>query len=145
MSVADIGTARNTILARFKAIWAASAHASVPVIYDDTTENPPAGGSPYVVVKVQHNVGAAASISNGNNTRFRAFGQVMVMLFPPINDGLTLGDAYVKVTQNAFEGKTLTGDIVFRNVSVREVGGKGTRYQVNVIAQFEYDRLVSRS
>lgn len=142
MAMQDIAAARDAILGRFKTVW--SAQASPPtVIYDGVKATPPQNGSPYARVMVKHLDGRLATLrAPENGGRFRASGQVWVDIYTPMGDGLTANDAYVKVTQSAFEGHATAPDgVLFRNVRVRELGGSGDLYRTLVIADFEYDRI----
>jgi len=46
------------------------------------------------------------------------------------------------VARRAFEGVATPRDVLFRAVSVNEVGRSGGWRQVNVAAEFEYDEIV---
>jgi hypothetical protein len=144
MAMDDIAAARDAILSRFATVWNAQGGTVPPIIYDNHKVTPPQDGSTYVKIKVQHRRGGLATLREPSaGGRFRAFGSVIVDIYGPLGDGLTANDAYVKVTQSAFEGHATSPDgVLFRDVRVREVGGAGDSYQTQVQADFEYDRIV---
>lgn len=143
MAVTDIGTARDLITARFKAVWDAQGGTVPPVIYDGKKRTPPQDGAPYVRFSIKHTDGRLVTLREPiNGGRFRAFGTVWVDIYSSLGDGLTGNDAYVKVTQSAFEGHATSPDgVLFRNVRVRELGGSGDSWRTLVLADFEYDRI----
>lgn len=143
MAMADIAAARDAILKKFNDTW--GAQGSPPVVhFDGQKDTIPQDGSPYATIKVQHKLGALATLRDkASGGRFRAFGTVIVDIYAPLNDGLTAADGYVKVTQSAFEGQATDPDgVLFRSVRVKEIGGSGDWYRVQVQADFEYDRIV---
>lgn len=153
MAVADITAARDAIFGRFGAVWAAAwasppgpdgENAAPAILYQGKKQDTPKDGSSYVKVRVQHVLGFQATLRDAaNGARFRSLGQVWVDIYGPPEDGLTANDAYVKVTQSAFEGHQTSPDgVLFRGVRVREMGGDGVHEHTIVIADFEYDRIV---
>lgn len=149
MAITDIAAARDAIMSLFKTTWDTYSPAPSPMptfLWDNVKGDQPKDGDPFIHVRVQHLNGVQASLGDGISAKFRSSGKVVVAIRTPIGDGLTLSDAYVKVTQRAFEGRSTAPDgVLFRNVRVQEVGGEGDWYLVNVIADFEYDRVVNRS
>lgn len=153
MAVTDITEARDLVFTRFALVWAA-AWASPPgpdglnsapvVLYQGKKQDTPKDGSSYVKVRVQHMLGAQATLRDkANGARFRSFAQVWVDIYGPPEDGLTANDAYVKVTQSAFRGHATSPDgVLFRGVRVREMGGDGVHEHTIVIADFDYDEIV---
>ena len=73
--------------------------------------------------------------------RFRRFGVLIVQLLVPSGRGLSGGTDYAKLIQDAYEGVTSPGGVIFRNVRVNEIGQSGSFYQTNVSADFEYDEI----
>ena len=64
----------------------------------------------------------------------------MVQCFGPLaNGGLTLAEALAKVAREAFEGSVSPGGIWFRKCRVNEIGPDANWFQVNMVADFEYD------
>ncbi len=149
MAIADISAARDAIQARFKAVWDAANWAGIGIAkpdvhYQGKKKETPKDGTPYVKITIKHVTGAQATLRDKQNGgRFRAFGQVWVDIYGPPDDGLTVNDRCVKVTQSAFEGHATDPDgVLFRNVTPRELGGDGVYERTLVIADFEYDRIV---
>lgn len=135
--------ARDEILGALKTAWDADPGSTgLPVLYSDTEEDVPATGA-WARVTVQHNEGFQATLSNAVGARrFRRLGTVTVQVFTPHNEGGTLSDTLATVAKNAFEGVTTSpGRVIFRNVRVNEVGQDKEWFQVNVLADFEYDEI----
>ena len=140
-----IEDARDEILTHFTTAW--NAQTSPPILlYDDKTLDLPAN-APYARITIQHNVFNQATIggktsTGGGGQRFRRNGIVTVQIFTPSGDGLTTADPLVELTINAFEGKSTGSDRVeFRSVRANEIGHDGVWHQVNVLAEFEYDKV----
>ncbi|MCP4897717.1 MAG: hypothetical protein GY906_12155 [bacterium] len=140
---ADITQARDEILAVFKTAWDAGAEsAGLTVLYWDLAQDPPPTGA-WARVTVRHSDGNQATLSNSvGQRRFRHEGTVFVQIFTPLDEGLTLADALTSIVKYAFEGEvTSPGRVIFRRVRVNEVGRDGQWFQVNVLADFEYDDI----
>lgn len=142
--------ARDYILDKFKAAWDANAGQfnggtvpdvewpNVPISEDDKGHMSK-GNKPWARVRVQHNSGEQRTLAEKPNRRFTRRGLVTVQVFAPAGKrGLVTGDRLGNVALDAFEGEE-TGDVWFRNAVLREVGVDGAWYQVNVVAEFEYD------
>ena len=143
MSVSTVTQARDEMLAKFLVAWkASSTSCDLPVIYGDVVEGVPASGA-WARIVVRHNTGGAATIGGETgNRRFRHAGIVMVQIFTEHADGQVLSDLLAEIANDAFEGEvTSPGRVIFRNVRINEVGLDGQWFQVNVLAEFEYDRV----
>ena len=145
MPIATIQEARDEILLHFTTAW--NAQASPPtLLYDDKTQDLP-DDAPYARITVQHNVFNQATVggktaTGGGGQRFRRNGIVTVQIFTPFGDGLTTADPLVDLAVDAFEGENTGSDRVeFRNTRANEIGHDGVWHQVNVLAEFEYDRV----
>lgn len=141
MTCVNITQARDEILAKFLAAWIANeTSAALPVIYGDVVGEVPASGS-WARVTVRHNIGGAATLGGEvGNRRFRHEGIVTVQVFTEHGNGQVDSDVLATVAMDAFEGEvTSPGRVIFRNVRINEVGLDGQWFQVNVLAEFEYD------
>ena len=143
MPYSSIAAARDDILTLFKTAWDAQTPPVPPAIYDNVAAEHPSNAAAWVRVSVKHNQGAQATIGGSpGNKRFRHYGLVVVEVFVPTGQGLTAADGYVKVLFDAFEGKATKGDgAFFYNVRSNEVGQNDNWFQVNVIAEFQWDEV----
>lgn len=140
---ATLGQARDEICAVFRTAWIAGPPSStLPVLYPDVSQEIPAS-SAWARVTVAHNVGGQATLANeSGQRRFRHVGIVTVQIFTPTGDGQVLSDQLITIVKDAFEGVTTTpGRVIFRRTRVNEVGQEGQWFQVNVLADFEYDEV----
>lgn len=143
--------ARDYILDHFKSQWDANAPAvnggSAPAVeYQNVAPalSPLADGNKaWARVSVRHVSGEQRSFGGLGARVFTRYGLVTVQVFVPAGkQGLVLADRLGKVAADAFEGEeTSTGDVWFRNVSYREVGIDNGWFQVNAMAEFEYDAV----
>lgn len=147
---ADMNTAYDEILAAFKTAWDAGAGAynggTIPEVrYDGVGDpGPPEGEDPWARVTVRHVTGTQASLAAiGGSRRFQRTGIIMVQVFWPLSQAeLSNARSLAEVARSAYEGQETSSHVWFRNVRVNEVGPDGPWYQVNVLADFEYDEFV---
>ncbi len=133
--------ARDEMLTILQSKVAASEYNSILVLYDDQGGSVPDNGADsYLRVTVKHNL-AGQSTMGGECVRWNRKGLVFVQVFTKTGNGLVLSDKLTKICVDAFEGQTTPSGVWFRNVRSNEVGANGSWYQVNVIAEFEYDEL----
>lgn len=136
-------TARDDIFTLFKAVWDTTGH---PVGYPDRANQniPPSTVIPWARVSLSH-VGATQAVLSDDTSgkRFTRTGIFTVQIFSPIGDGNDVGYALAQTVADGIQGKATTNQVWFRNVRVNEVGPSGAWFQINVIADFEYDQFVS--
>lgn len=149
--------ARDYILDKFKAAWDAPAVKSLmqsggygnvtpDVEYQNEKrdKNPlSSGNKPWARAVVRHATGEQRSMGGIGQRVFTRRGVVTIQIFVPVGkQGLVLADRLGKVAADAFEGEeTSTGNVWFRNTTYREVGVDGNWFQVNALAEFEYDAV----
>lgn len=149
--------ARDLVLDKFKAAWDAPAVKFIMQSggYGDVTPeveyqniklggNPlSSGNKPWARAVVRHATGEQRSLGAHGNRIFTRRGVVTIQIFvPTAKQGLVLADQLGKVAADAFEGEeTSTGNVWFRNTTYREVGVEGNWFQVNALAEFEYDAV----
>ena len=138
-----ITTARDEIVGLAKtAMDAAVAFDTVVKIYQDTEKPPPDDGTTsWVEITVLHNPNGQQATLGGAATgrSFQRTGMVVIKVHTPARDGLITSDALCTILLDAYEGKTTTSDVRFRDAGVIEVGTEGKYHQTNVIASFEYE------
>lgn len=144
---ATLTEARDEILTQFKTRWdQPGASQGIPVIYWDSDATAPKPPNPWARVTVQHSPvqpGQVTLAGFSGGRRFRRTGICTVQIFTPLGDGLSTADQLATIARSAFEGQTTPSSVIFRAVSVNEVGrDEGGWFQVNVLAQFEYDEIV---
>ena len=147
MPISTLTAARNEILLHFTTAWNAQTPPVPLLLYTDKHKDPPDDAS-YARIKVIHNIFDQVTVggkkaSGGSGQRFRRFGIVTVQVFTISGGGQVASDAFVDVALAAFEGQNTGSDrIEFRNARVNEIGQDGPWFQVNVIAEFDYDKVV---
>ena len=145
MPFQNIGAARDAIQGHFGTAWtAAFAPSAAPfVAWQDTNAPTPKADQNWVRIKWMHKVGFQATINTPGNRRFRDKGTLTVEVRSPTGDGLTNSDLMVNTVQAIFEGQNVGGTdgVIFRDVTPVEIGHDGPWFQVNVVVNFEYDRI----
>ena len=129
--------ARDEITSLIHTPWA-QAHPTYVMLFDDRPGAKPDGNTPWARLTIRHNDGQNAALGN---KLFGRQGLVTVQIFTPQGEGLLTADILAKLVSDALEGKSTVGGVWFRNVRMREVGGDGSFYQVNVIAEFDYNEV----
>jgi cyanophycinase-like exopeptidase len=143
--------ARDYILDKFKVAWDANSPAvnggAVPAVEYQNVQPSKApladGNKAWARITVKHSSSEQRSMGTPGNRVFTRRGVVTVQVFVPAGkQGLVLADRLGKVAADAFEGEeTSTGNVWFRNVAYREIGVDNGWFQVNALAEFEYDAV----
>lgn len=131
-----ITEARDEILTLFQTAWDANSNGT-PVYYWDVPHEPPKSGD-WARVSVQHQTGGDAAIGG---RFFDRAGIITVQLFTIYGRGLSNADSLSKVCLDAFEGKSTSGGVWFRNARINEIGLDGKWFNTNVIVEFEYTEV----
>lgn len=135
-----VAQARDEITELFTSAWQAHAPGPPPVYYDDVVASEPPAGKAWARLNVKHTLGQQSTIGNPiGNSLFRRDGLVTVQIFAPAGQGLKLADQLAKVALDAFEGKSTQGGVWFRKVRVKEIGPDRAWFNINVLAEFNYD------
>jgi hypothetical protein len=131
--------ARREILVLFKAAWDPTGHAA---IFQDTKDDKPVGVAPYAKVFINHFDGGQGSLTGSDGTSvFDRVGTLLVQIFTPPGDGLSLAYALGKILSDAYEGKATPGGVWFRNAQIKEIGADGAYQQLNFLVDFEYTEI----
>jgi hypothetical protein len=152
MAFATIGAARDAVMGWFTTEWTTvldwsglSVNPGTPpfVTYPDDLADTPQDNSSWVRLKWQTKLGYQATINSVGNRRFRTKGTLLVEVRTKLGGGLTDSDVIVNNVQAVFEGQTPGGEdtVIFREVTPVEHGPDGEWFLVNVLVNFEYDRL----
>lgn len=113
-----------------------------PVQYDNVRVSgiPPVSTSSWARLVIRHGESFQATIQGeAGNRRFRRTGVLTAQIFQPPGAGLTGATDLGTIVRDAFEGVTSPGGIIFRRVSINEIGPSGDWFQTNVTTFFEYD------
>ncbi len=104
----------------------------------DGDNNPSAWGR----VAMLHTGGGQASLANHQGKRrYNRRGFVQVSIYTPRDTGLSMSDGIAMIVLNALEGVDTPSGVWFRHVRISEVGVDGAWYQLNVLADFNYDEV----
>lgn len=154
---ASFTTARDDMLSAFTVKWNADTPAVnggvIPEVrYDGRGEStPPPHDAAWARIKIRHLLGGETAIGGhpGSLKRTTKLGVLTVQIFAPytpaaaLPPGVELAEPLAEIAKAAFETKVTANDVIFRNVRPIEVGDdSGTWYQINVLADFEYDEFV---
>lgn len=142
MPYTSYADAEDAMLTQFKTAWDAQSMPVPTVIYDDTLEDPPDGGTEYARVYVRNNIARASAIGN---TRFRHWGILFVEVYTKPGDGKARNQELGMVVVHAFQGKNTGPDGVwYRDVSYREQGQDKGYFKGIVQAAFQWDEALPR-
>ncbi len=151
MAITNLLQGNDAIITQFTDYWNANAAAAtdvgtVPVIiYEDRETSIPANGTAWVELVIRNNAGQQASLSGDvqGSRAFRDFGIVTAQVRAPELTGRTVADQLAQVARDAFEGQTAgdRGEIWFRDVRINEFGEENNWFRIDVLADFEYDRV----
>lgn len=137
--------ARDALFVCFRTSWVADTPAivgSVPeVFYQGVDEPDDEPEITHVRAMVVHSNAPQRSMGEPGNRRFLRLGQFIAQVRAPAGVGMVTVDALAAVVVDAFEGKCIGDDIVIREVVANEVGTAGALVGIDVIANFEYDRI----
>lgn len=132
----NISEARNAMFGVFKAYWDTTTY---PAVYDDV----PAPQTPtpaWARATIRHALRRQSSLTGAFDTiKYESKGIVTVEVYAPLGDGAKLAYALAENVVHAYEDAHL--DVWFRNVRAVEIGSDGAFYQVNAIAEFNYDTV----
>lgn len=137
-------TATDDILTMFREAWNTQANALLGYIPDvewpGVVQNTDHDKSRcWARVEVLHNNSAQTGLGGGTNRMFTRYGLILVQVFTPRD--LLLAQQLGIIARNAFEGKTSTNGVWFRNGRMNEVGPSAAWYQVNCIVAFQFDEI----
>ena len=85
----------------------------------------------------QTNIGTATG-----GDRYEHTGLMTLEIYTPLHEGLTLGMALYKMAASAFQGKTTSGGMFFKNPRPRIVGADKGSHRVDFQMDFQFDEVV---
>ena len=131
--------ASDEILAFFKTAWDTTGNLAV---YENVKGAVPTAQVAWARPIIRHSPGGPQSLTGAlNKTNYVRTGLMVVSVFIPNGNGLSLGRSLGKTVADAFEGKATASAVWFRNVRIVEVGPSDEWYQFNVVIQFTYDEI----
>lgn len=117
---------------------------SIPIFYENSDKEKPSGtqDEKYLRAFVRHVMNPNRTLSGGvGSTLYERSGTLTFHVHTPIGKGLQLSYALCKVLTDAYESKTTSGGVWFRNARVKEVGRTDNSFQSNVLIDFNYHEL----
>ena len=127
---------QDLLLTRIKSLWDSNA-GGAPLYYDNQDVDRPDSPTLFGRAIVRHGRGTRTTL--GIN-RFRRFGTVYVQIFVPQGTGtVTIRDLSDDIA-GGLENIPASFGVRIQDVDINELGSDGTYFQVNISADFTYDR-----
>lgn len=103
---------------------------------------PPSGQEPWGRITLRHTESGQTSLAGAVGTRrFTRQGALTINIFEPCGQGTGASTDLPEIMKDAYEGVTTAGGVIFRDVTIQEIGEDGDFFQTNVTASFEYDEV----
>ena len=133
----------NAILNHVTTEWNAQTPPVPVLLYEDFEQNVPDGDTEWARVTVQYNAASQVTLGQVGARRFRRFGLVTISILTPSGDGRARSEVLSDVARDILEGRRTGGEdsVDFRNVRRQDVGRFRAWYQVDMLADFEYDAV----
>jgi hypothetical protein len=137
-AVDEMFSALNAVWAPRAVVWEDVPPDAVTLAaIDDTNTNV----TSWARASVKHNAGFQATLGAPGDRRFDREGILLVEIYAPAGDGLTLARSLHTLVEQAFEGVSSPNGVWFRNVHTEEIGPSGPWTHANVIIEFQYDEV----
>jgi hypothetical protein len=110
------------------------------LLYENIDGDRPAVPTLFGRLTIQFANGTRADLAG---VRFRREGLMTIQVFVPQGSGTQLADQIAEALVEALEGvgPATLENVWLRDIGMREVGPDGTYHQVNVEAEFTFDRV----
>lgn len=118
------------------AAWTPTGH---KMFWEAVESNRETDDTAWAVCTIRHVTGRQETIGGIGNRAFLRSGIIFLQVFTRIGNGLQESYRLAKVLTDAFEGKSSSGGVWFRNIRINEVGKDGAFTQLNVIIEFQYN------
>jgi hypothetical protein len=122
----------------FATQWAAGPN--TPIEWDNSDFDPSNAQEAYVSVVVQGISARQVELGKATNN-YRHFGDIVVMVFTPVDQGGAAAKTLADAAANIFRSKFIGSGIVTRSPNVSRVGRIGSWFQVNVTTRFHRDTV----
>ena len=139
MAVTTMAEARDAINGMLTPVWN-TASGSAPLFYDNKDGQAPAVTGTYGRIAIRWAGGTRAAL--GPNGTWRRAGFVFIQIFVPHGSKTTVADGIAEALTQALELPGAVQNIWFRDAGPQDIGSDGTYHQVNVVAEFQYDRIL---
>lgn len=141
----------DDIFAQINTEWIANTPditGNIPTLYWQGVEepNPESFSSYWGRVSQQTVLDEQAGFRNGScGQSYTNEGLVFVQIFCPKSDAQSMekGRKLAIVARDAYRGKSTSGKVWFRKVTINEIPPEGNWYRFNVVAEYEYDEQIS--
>lgn len=137
---------RDVLAGLVTSTWSTAATAAgvpgAPLLYDDEGDPPDGDPGLWGRLALQFDTGRRITVGTDPGTAlYRRGGQLFVQVFTPHGEGPRVSDRTVEALVRALEHPGQVGGVRLRNVSPQPGESDGTWWQVNVFAEFEFDRI----
>jgi hypothetical protein len=103
---------------------------------------PPSGQDAWGRIVLRHTTSKQTSLAGADGRRhFTRYGTLVVQIFEVVGTGIAKSTDIPEIMKNAYEGKSTAGGVIFRDVTINEVGKSGDYFQTNVVVHFEYTEI----
>lgn len=131
--------ASDEMLAMFKTAWDTT---SLIAVYENVRGATPTAQAAWARPIIRHDPKGSQSLTGAlNKIKYERHGRMVVSIFIPNGNGLSLGRSLGKIVADAFEGKKSDSGVWFRNIRIVEVGPDDEWYMFNVGLDFVYDEI----
>ena len=143
----DIATAKDDIAKIFYDAWIADSISQDIKVYFDKKDDDVSlknGSSSWARFTIKHFDGGFSRQSltdSGRKKSYQRDGVVIIGIFTPIGEGVTLDSSLASIAMGAFEGKTTPNGVWFRSARFNEVGVSNAWFQTNVKVNFNYSEI----
>jgi len=120
--------------------WQNAGESLSVLTYDGLDFTPPQDGSTWARLTIQYLPGSGRASLGGSKGLFRRMGKLTLQVFVSNEVGAVGARQLADPIVLALEDAGQVGNIWFRNIQLREVGVDDVHYQVNVEAEFQFDR-----
>ena len=96
---------------------------------------------PWARFATKPNFRTQRSLGGPGGRRFDSTGIVIVEIYTPTGDGLTLARSLHTLVEQAFEGVSTLNGVWFRNVRTEPAAVSGPWSHSNIIAEYQYDEV----
>lgn len=127
---------RKAIEVQLKSNWTTTDIAWDNVIYT------PIARTAYIKLRISYS--SVNQVSGGQTPLFRAYGQVTVEVYVPVETGTNTIRGYADSLTTIFENKAVS-DVQFLATYINRIGDIGEYYQLNVITPFYADGALSNA
>lgn len=129
----------DTLLTLVNDTWTANADGA-PLFFENQDEERPEDLSVYGRAVVQHASGSRSTLGGVGQARFRRVGTVYVQCFIKQGEGTAKIRVLSDALAHALEDVPSNFGVRMADVDINELGSDGVYYQINVAADFSYDR-----